>query len=52
MNIIITIVAIIAAIFLLGAIWGRIEKRNNRQRAHAVVLPDAPLNDIKICVAV
>ena len=52
MTIIITIIAIIAAIFIAGAIWGKIEKAQNRQRSNAVVIPDVPLNNIKICSGV
>ena len=48
MSVIITIIAVIAVIFLFGAIWGKVERAQNRRRADSVHIPDTPLNDVRV----
>ena len=52
MTTILIIVGVILAIFIIGGIWGRVEKYQNRKRADSIRIPDTPLSNIKTCSGV
>ena len=52
MTTILIIVGVILAIFIIGGIWGRVEKYQNRKRADSIPIPDTPLSNIKTCSGV